>query len=131
MDQSATITGSLFDEAVANLHAELDSRLAQLHTRRTDIGRLQALTSYLCSHSWRARADVASHHPAGVVLRLWINVGSEHEKTELLRDIASQGIEIAREEAYADFVAYSLTLSDRLRVLLRVGICYRPTREAA
>jgi hypothetical protein len=122
---------SLFDEAVEALHSELTTRLAQLHTRKSEIGRLQVLADFLTARGWRARADVASHAHAGVALRLWVNVTGRGELTQLLRDFGGQQIEVARQDFHdlGDVLGYELTLADRTRVLLRVGVCYKPGAE--
>lgn len=134
MDQARiTARPLLFELAVEALHAELVTRLSQLHARKADIGRLSGLADYLNSRGWKARADVATHQHAGAVLRLWINVGSQQELTSLLEDIGGQGIDVARQSFndVADILGYELSLSDRVRVLLRVGICYLPPAKAA
>jgi undecaprenyl pyrophosphate synthase len=125
--------GSLFELAVEALQNELQTRLAQLHSRKSEIGRLSGLQDFLTSLGWNARADVATHPHAGALLRLWINVGGQHELTELLADIGGQHIEIARQEFQdiGDTQGYELTLSERMKVLMRVGVAHRHPAKAA
>jgi altronate dehydratase len=124
---------SLFEQAVDALQAELTTRLAQLHARKSEVTRLSELEDFLNARGWNARADVATHPHAGAVLRLWVNVGSQHALADLLADIGSQSIGIARQEFQdlADTIGYELTLSDRMRVLMRVGVSYRHPAKAA
>jgi hypothetical protein len=119
----------LFEQAVDALRNELATRLAQLHARKSDIRRLQDLAEDLRASGWNARADVATHTHSGAILRLWINVDSCEAQADLLNCIGAKGIGIARQEFQdlADTIGYKLALSDRLWVLLRVGI----TRRAA
>jgi len=128
-----TQRAALFDKAVDGLQTELATRLAQLHARKTEIARLSTLEDFLTARGWNARADVATHPHAGATLRLWVNVGSSASLADLLADISGQSIGVARQEFqdYADTLGYELTLSDRMRVLMRVGISYRKPAKAA
>ena len=133
MDYPRSTRSTLFDQAVAALQSELDTRLQQLHSRKPAIGRLEALEQYLKAIGWRARADVATHQHAGAILRLWVNVTSQVELTGLLLDLARDNVEVARKEFqdYADTIGYELTLGvGRDRVLMRVAVPSRAPAKA-
>ena len=127
------LRSSLYDDAVEALQCELGTRLAQLNTRKDDVGRLERLTTHLVANGWAARADVATHPHSGVTLRLWVNVVGNVELTALLRDIAVQCIDVARKSSqdYDDRVAYDLVLADHMQVLMRVAVARTPAKAAA
>jgi hypothetical protein len=124
---------SLLDKAKAQVRDEAIKKLAMLEASAPAIAHCNRLAAALGARGWNPQTHVTADLIAGVQLQLWINVRTQQLRANLLEDIEALQIPCARSESLSqgDVYGYHLTISDNVRVRLRVGVPLAALAEAA
>lgn len=124
---------SLIESAKSRVREEARKKLAMLAASETAGTELERLNARLAAQGWKPTAHITADAIAGVGLVIWVNVASHARLAELLAQLATLEVQIARDDRLrlGDCVGYVLTLGDATRITLRVGITHASTQRAA